>query len=73
MSVPVNSTTLKYNVRGQLKQVHIVTEWRDGCVYRTKSLGLVVASTYQPCVQASAAMVGPISTADTRRLMGVRA
>lgn len=33
----------KYLNRGQLREVGHVTETRDGCIWKTESLGLVVA------------------------------
>jgi len=38
-----DDTLRRYIVRGLLQEVHIVTEWRDGCVYRTKALGYIVS------------------------------
>lgn len=54
---------MRYGVQMRLREVHKVTEWRDGCVYRTKSLGYIVCNhDYRlPGVQ-----IGSVSTRITR-------
>lgn len=36
------TTEHKYLIRGQLRDLHTVTQWKDGCVYRTRFIGRVV-------------------------------
>jgi hypothetical protein len=72
--VPINPTTKKYSPRGMLREVYLVTEFRDGCVYKTKSIGFVVASSYapNPCVKHPEGILSSISTKDSKRLMEIK-
>ena len=49
--VPVNKTTTRANLNGKLWEVFKVTEWRSGCIYKTKSLGFIVAEFSKPAVK----------------------
>lgn len=52
-----------YLHKGQVREIYAVTEWRDGCVYRTKSLGYVVMSSDKSClVEGSEAQIHPPSS-----------
>jgi 6-phosphogluconate dehydrogenase len=59
-----------HKVKWNLREVHKVTQWKEGCVYRTKSLGLIVcAPDYKLLGDPKAIQVGPPSTSVTRQLM----
>ena len=65
----INKTTKKYNLRGQLMEVFLITEFKDGCVYKTESIGFVVCSHYQSCVDTNKAVLSSIGTKDMKRLI----
>jgi hypothetical protein len=61
----------RWQVRYNLREVHKVTQWKAGCVYRTKSLGMIVcAPDYQLLGQADTPglTIGSVSTAVSRML-----
>jgi hypothetical protein len=31
----------RFRIRGQLREVHKVTQWKEDCIYRTKSIGII--------------------------------
>jgi hypothetical protein len=50
-------------VRWQLREVHKVTQWKDGCVYRTRSLGIISCTPeYAAALRSHDIMVGSVST-----------
>lgn len=65
-NIKASSFKVKWNVR----EVHKVTQWKDDCVYRTKSLGLIVClSDYQLLGDSKAIMLGSVSTKVSKELM----
>ena len=57
---------LRFRTRMQLREVHKIVEWKDGCIYRTKSLGMIICpSDYK----LDGVMIGPVST-KVSRLIG---
>ena len=46
-------------LRGRLQQVYKITEWKDGCIYRTKPVGFVVCATDHPCVTREGQLISP--------------
>jgi len=59
-----------WQVRWNLREVHKVTQWKDDCVYRTKSLGYLVCTVqYAEALQHGDIFVGPPSTRVTTELM----
>lgn len=65
----IKQSSLK--VRWNLCEVHKITEWKDGCVYRTKSLGIISCSPeygkYLKTISPNI-IVGPVSTKITREI-----
>ncbi len=56
----------RFRIRWSLREVWVVTEWRDDCVYRTRSLGYaVLPDDYQLPREY---LVTPISTKFMRQL-----
>ena len=54
-----------FKVKWNLREVHIITEWKNDCVYRTKSIGMIVCSPeYVDMLRAKSRniIVGPVST-----------
>ncbi len=49
-----NATMYRYLIRGQLRNIHIVTEYRDQCVYRTRGVGYAVMSSDAPALKPNA-------------------
>jgi len=33
-----------FRVKWNLREIWLITQWKDGCVYRTRSLGIVACS-----------------------------
>lgn len=61
-----------FRIKWNLRQLHKVTEWKSGCVYRTRSLGYVVCSPEYAMdlrVANKAIQVGPVSTSVSRELL----
>ncbi len=55
----------KYFIRGQLHEVVIVTQMKDGCVWRTEAVGEVIARrTERPLRPLARASLGSISYKD---------
>ena len=54
-----NQTSKRYLVRGQLREVYVVTEWKGGCIYRTKRLGFVVCDSSHECVRGNGLLTSP--------------
>ena len=56
-----------WRVKWQLREVHKITQWKSGCVYRTKLLGMIVCDTaYADHLRALGFIVGPVSTSVSR-------
>ena len=73
----IRKSSLK--VRWNLREIHIVTQWKSGCVYRTRSLGMIVCAPgyFEEVIlkrldpsKAKNYMVGPVSTEITRLING---
>ena len=62
MSLVNNPTLKKYSIRGQVFSVYKVVQWKDGCVFKTKNLGFVVARSGQSPVTTE----GVLSSVDTK-------
>lgn len=59
-----------FRVKWNLREVHKVTQWKDGCVYRTKSIGLIVCKPdYKLLGDEKNIQIGAASTSVTRQLM----
>jgi hypothetical protein len=59
--------TMRYRVQMRLREIYKVTEWRDGCVYRVRSLGFMCVPdgyTFPSGIQ-----VGSLSTKYSRQLI----
>lgn len=61
----------RYSVKLNLREVHKITEWKDGCIYATKSIGMLVCTPeYADMLRASKQIqVGPVSTRISRQLV----
>ena len=60
-----------WKVKWNLREVHLVTQWKSGCVYRTKSIGIISCdSDYADYLRSlnKNVIVGPISTSVSRQL-----
>lgn len=63
----------KIRVRWNLREFHRVTEWKAGCVYRTRTLGMVVCTPeYADALRVAHKnlIVGPVSTRITKLVNG---
>ena len=71
MIVPINKTTIEYNLRGQLREVRKITAMRNGFVWATEFVGFVVAASYDvhPCVDKSKGELCSPSTRDSKLLI----
>ena len=61
-----------FRVKWNVRQIHKVTEWKSGCVYRTRTLGFLVCTPEYAMdlrVANKAIQVGPLSTSITRELL----
>ena len=59
-----------WKVKGNLREVHKVIQWKDDCIYRTKSLGLIVcARDYNLLGNAKDIQIGSCSTKITMELL----
>jgi hypothetical protein len=57
-----------HRVKWNLREVYRVTEYKDGCVYRTKSLGYIVCLPDYKFLNSEAKLSAP-STKITRELL----
>lgn len=58
-----------FRVKWNLREVHKITQWKDDCVYRTRSLGLVVCMPdYKLLGESKNYMIGSVSTRVTKEL-----
>lgn len=52
-----------YRVKMNLREVHKVTQWKDGCIYRTKSIGMIICKPdYEFLTKNKNIQLGPVST-----------
>jgi hypothetical protein len=65
--MPTKTDIRGYNYRGQLHEVFVITEMRDGCVFRTKAIGYVVCRSNAPCLKPAAKLTA-ISTNASQHL-----
>ena len=59
--------TLKPRLRHLVREAHLVTQWREGCVYRTRSLGFIVCDWNYKLLGRDG-QIGSVSTKVTREL-----
>jgi len=57
-----------FRVKWNLREVHKVTQWKDGCVYRTKSLGMIVCLPDYKLLNQDV-QIGSVSTKISKELM----
>ena len=58
----------RFKVKWNLREIHKVTQWKDDCIYRTRSLGMIVClPDYQ--LPSKDYILGPVSTKISRELM----
>lgn len=60
-----NIRASRFQIRWNLREVHKVTQWKDGCIYRTKSLGIIACTPeYSDSLRVNNPniIVGPVST-----------
>lgn len=61
---------MRVGVRMRLRQVHKVTQWKSGCVYRTKPIGYIVCEPdYKLLDTSNNIQIGSVSTKVSRELM----
>lgn len=60
----------KLKVRWNLRELFKVTEWKDGCVYRTRSLGFIVCESDYFNDLRPEYMLCPVSTKVTKLING---
>lgn len=67
-----NIKASKIRVRWQLREVHKVTQWKDNCVYRTRSIGMISCDIdYAHALQRNPnIIVGSISTRISKLVNG---
>lgn len=59
--------TQSFKIKWNLREVHKVTQWKDGCVYRTKSIGfLICGPDYR--LLSDEAQIGSVSTSITKAI-----
>lgn len=62
----------KYRVYSQVREVHKVIQWKEGCVFRTRSMGMIVCSPEYAAsliyTSKGDIQVGPVSTRVSRYL-----
>ncbi len=51
-----------FKVKWNLREVHKVTQWKDDCVYRTKSLGMIVCLSDYKLLSGKDIQIGSVST-----------
>ena len=56
------TTAYRYLIRGQLREAFAITEYRDGCVFKTRSLGYVVMASDEWPTASGQVMFGSVST-----------
>lgn len=64
--------TSSFRVKWNLREVHAVTQWKDDCVYRTRSLGVISCTPeYADFLRSISRniIVGPVSTRISRQLV----
>jgi len=69
----MNLTELKkcnFRVRMNIRGVYKIIQWKEGCVYKTKSIGFIVCkSDYQFLSSETTYQLSSVSTKITRELM----
>ncbi len=61
----------RYRVKHNLREIHKITQWKDGCIYATKSIGMLVCTPeYADALRATGKyQVGPVSTRISKQLV----
>lgn len=57
-----------YRVKWNLREIHKITQYKDDCVYRTRSLGLIVCKPDYQLLTQKDIMVSAISTKISKQL-----
>lgn len=60
----------KIRVRWQLREVHKITQYKEGCVYRTKSLGMIVCEPLYQFLDMTDIQLGSVSTRISKEING---
>lgn len=58
----------KIRVRWQVRNVYKITQYKEGCVYRTKSLGLIVCEPLYQLLDMKDIQFGSVSTKITKEI-----
>jgi len=59
-----------FKIKWNLREVHKITERKSGCVYKTKSIGMIVClPDYKLLGEQKNIMIGSVSTKVTKELM----
>jgi 6-phosphogluconate dehydrogenase len=60
-----------WRVKWNLREIHLVTQWKSGCIYRTKSIGMISCTDdYASWLRSKSknVIVGPVSTSVSKLL-----
>lgn len=64
-----NIKRMSFRAKWNLREVHKVTQYKEGCIYRTKSLGMIICLSEYQLLNMKDIQIGPISTRITRELI----
>ena len=56
-------------VKYQLREVHKITQYKKGCVYKTKSLGFIVCEPLYQFTDMTDIQLGAVSTKISKQLL----
>lgn len=51
-----------FRIKWNLRQVYKITQYKDGCIYRTKSLGYIVCKPEYQLLNMEDIQIGTVST-----------
>jgi len=57
-----------FKVKWNLREVYKVTQWKDDCVYRTRSLGFIVCPSDYQLLGGQNYSINSVSTSISRQL-----
>lgn len=60
---------MRYSVRMRVREVFKITEWKDDCVWKTKSLGLIVCNPDYKLLDSKDYQIYSASTKVTKELI----